>query len=118
MIDEKLLTKDIHAYFHAMIDRMHGTEIDKDVLTLNKDICGIIERQPKADWIPYTTNGELPCNGQKVWLSFTNEVCSYVKQAFWNCDHFEWDNGKRVKDYPTAWRPFIIPQPYKKEGAE
>lgn len=75
--------------------------------------------QPQADkWIPYTTNCELPYNGQKVWISFSNEICSYVKQAWWIYDHFEWNNGKRVKDYPIAWQPFIVPQPYKKEGAE
>ena len=73
-------------------------------------------QQPKTDWIPYTTNGELPCNGQKVWLSFSNEICSYVKQAWWIYDHFEWNNGQRVKDFPLAWQPFVAPQPYKKEG--
>lgn len=78
-----------------------------------------MENQPQADkWIPCTTNCELPYNGQKVWISFANEVCSYVKQAWWIYDHFEWNNGKRVKDYPIAWQPFITPQPYKKEGAE
>ena len=93
-------------------------EFLEGMATRQHEILDIIKEQPKADWITYTEGNELPYNGQKVWISFTNEVCSYVKQAWWIYDHFEWDNGKRVKDYPTAWMPYIVPQPYKKEGAE
>ena len=67
-------------------------------------------------WIPYVTNEELPTNGQKVWLSFTNEYTSFVKSAYWIYDHFEWANGKKVKDFPSAWKPYKIPEPYQKEG--
>jgi len=65
-------------------------------------------------WIPYTTNGELPNNGQRVWLSFTTPYTSFVKSAWWIYDHFEWENGKTVKDYPLAWKPYEVPAPYQK----
>ena len=65
-------------------------------------------------WIPYTINGELPNNGQRVWLSFTTPYTSYVKSAWWIYDHFEWGNCKKVKDYPLAWKPYEVPAPYQK----
>lgn len=67
-------------------------------------------------WIPYTTNGELPNNGQRVWLSFTTPYTSYVKSAWWIYDHFEWGNCKKVKDYPLAWKPYKVPAPYNPKG--
>ena len=63
-------------------------------------------------WIPYTTNGELPKEGQRVWLSFTNEVTSHVKDAWWQGKFFVWNNCHIVKDTPTAWKPYDIPAPY------
>lgn len=113
MIDEKKLIEDLKAkiYPERFGERCNAMDVISGVLQ-------VISEQPKTDWIPYTTNGELPYNGQKVWISFANEICSYVKQAWWIYDHFEWNNGKRVKDYPLAWMPYIVPQPYKKEGAE
>ena len=116
MIDEKKLIEDIRKCDRYVVE--FGEEKTLFDMVLLDDVKSIINRQPKVDWIPYTTNCELPYNGQKVWLSFSNELCSYVKQAWWIYDHFEWNNGKRVKDYPLAWMPYIVPQPYKKEGAE
>ena len=116
MIDSKKIISYIKRHINPYGKPFEGTvfEFGNKVM----DYIEAIEKQPKTDWIPYTVGGELPCNGQKVWLSFTNEIRSYVKQAWWIYDHFEWNNGKRVKDYPLAWQPFIDPQPYKREGAE
>lgn len=69
-------------------------------------------------WIPYTTNGELPKEGQRVWLSFTNEMTSYVEGAWWQGKFFVWDNCHIVKDTPTAWKPYDIPEPYQPKGEE
>ena len=72
------------------------------------------EIESDGGWIPYTTNGEFPNNGQRVWLSFTTPYTSYVKSAWWIYDHFEWGNCKKVKDYPLAWKPYEVPAPYKR----
>ena len=114
VIDEKRLIEDLKSkiYPEKFGERCNAIDVISGVLQ-------VIDEQPQADkWIPYTTNCELPYNGQKVWISFANEICSYVKQAWWIYDHFEWNNGKTVKDFPIAWQPYISPQPYKKEGAE
>lgn len=73
-----------------------------------------VSKMENTNWIPYATNEELPTNGQKVWLSFTNEYTSFVKSAYWIYDHFEWANGKKVKDFPSAWKPYKTPEPYQK----
>lgn len=52
------------------------------------------------NWIP--VDKRLPYSYCNVWLSFTNEYCSYVKQAIWDYDKFIWLNGKEVKDKPVA----------------
>lgn len=73
-----------------------------------------VSKMENTTWIPYATNEELPHNGQKVWLSFTTEYSSFVKSAYWIYDHFEWANGKKVKDFPSAWKPYKTPAPYQK----
>ena len=53
MIDEKKLIEDIHCYFKNKIDNDESEIIDNGILTLNKEICGIIKKQPKLnEWIP------------------------------------------------------------------
>ena len=68
-------------------------------------------------WIPCSER--LPNRAfVTVWLCFTNEYTSYIKKAVWHGENFYWKNGKKVKDKPIAWMEYIVPQPYKKEGAE
>lgn len=62
-------------------------------------------------WIP--VDERLPENNVKVWLSFTNQYTSYVKNAFWNGNYFEHTNGKKVKNNPTAWKEYNPPEPYR-----
>ena len=79
-----------------------------------KNAVNQLAEEYKGGWIPFTTDSELPKEGHRCWLSFTNSVTSYVKSAWYIDGHFEWDNGRRVKDIPLAWKPYEIPQPYKK----
>ena len=61
-------------------------------------------------WIPVSER--LPGdNIIRVWISFTNQYGSYVKSAFWNGSYFEYANGKKVKDKPTAWKRYSPPEP-------
>lgn len=73
------------------------------------------DAEDKDSWITYANGEDLPWNGQKVWLSFTSPYTSFVKSAYWIYDHFEWANGKTVKDVPLAWKPYVVPEPYKTE---
>ena len=72
-------------------------------------------KNKETDWI--SCEERLPkehcC---KVWLSFTNKYTSYSKSAWWDEGKFYWQNGREVKEKPTAWMHYQIPQPYKKEG--
>ena len=69
-------------------------------------------------------NGWIPCSERlpeknkyiKVWLSFTNNICSFVKRAIWYGSHFEYENGKVVSDTPTAWMQYYEPEPYQPKG--
>lgn len=75
-----------------------------------------LDKIANDDWIPVSERlpGKQKCFG--VYLSFTNPVTSYVKKAWWINDHFEWDNGKNLKDNPTAWMRIQYPEPYKPKG--
>ena len=90
--------------------------VECEVKEASKLAIEALEKQINDGWIPYTTNGELPNNNQRVWLSFTNPHASFVKSAWWINDHFEWKNGKKVKDYPSAWKPCEVPVPYQPNG--
>lgn len=63
-------------------------------------------------WIRIAS-GNMPANGKKVWLSFTNEIESYVKVATYVNGKFMHENGHPVKDKPTAWQPYEVPAPYE-----
>ena len=67
-------------------------------------------------WIPCSER--LPEKNEyiKVWLSFTNNICSFVKRAIWYGSHFEYENGKVVSDTPTAWMQYYAPEPYQQKG--
>ena len=106
MIDEKRLIEDI------------DKKLEKDSFYLRAVFKELIYKQPQADkWIPCSER--LPNRAfVTVWLCFTNEYTSYIKKAVWHGENFYWKNGKKVKDKPIAWMEYIVPQPYKKEGAE
>lgn len=67
-------------------------------------------------WIPYVTGCDMPNEASRVWLSFTTPIASFVKSAWYINGHFEWDNCRRVKETPMAWKPFEIPAPYQPKG--
>lgn len=68
-------------------------------------------------WI--SVEERLPECHMAVWVSFTTPYHSFVKKAYWghDCeimtDVFKWENGKRMKDIPTAWKPYYTPEPYQ-----
>ena len=80
------------------------------------EIVNALAEEHKDGWIPFTTDSELPKEGHRCWLSFSNPITSYVKSAWYIEGHFEWNNGRRVKDIPLAWKPYDVPEPYQPEG--
>ena len=64
-------------------------------------------------WIPCSERLPEENKTLKVWLSFTNNVCSYVKRAIWFNNRFEYENGKVVSDIPVAWMQYRVPEAYK-----
>lgn len=110
MIDEKKLIEDIHAYFRKKLDEDESEIIDNDILTLNKEICGIIKNQPKVgEWIPCSEmlpeEGEMVLVTQKVYGGNMVCVCSYESAYGYGCG-FYGSSGDVV-----AWMP--LPEPYK-----
>ena len=67
----------------------------------------------EPDWIPFSTEAELPEEGQRCWLSFTTKYTSYVKDAWWRDGKFIWSNGHVAVDTPMAWKPYLVPKPYQ-----
>lgn len=67
-------------------------------------------------WIPYATDCKMPNEASRVWLSFTTPIASFVKSAWYINGHFEWDNCRRVKETPMAWKPYNVPAPYQPKG--
>lgn len=70
----------------------------------------------KSEWIPYATDCKMPNEASRVWLSFTTPIASFVKSAWYINGHFEWDNCRRVKETPMAWKPYDVPAPYQPNG--
>ena len=70
------------------------------------------EEEYKGGWIPYVDGCKMPNEASRVWLSFTTPVASFVKSAWYINGNFEWDNCRKVKETPTAWKPFGVPAPY------
>lgn len=66
-------------------------------------------------WIP--CNKEMPPSDKncRVWISFITPWGGYVKKASWVYNHFEWENGKQVKDEPDAWQLYNTPSYYAPE---
>lgn len=68
---------------------------------------------------------QLPKNDCCVWISFSKLYGDFVRKAYWRYDYiskekcFQWENGKRMKDTPIAWKPYYTPEPYHlNEGKE
>ena len=136
MIDEKILTERLEEKRSKYQDLANGSNFDgwheEDIKYTSKaemceEIVEIVNQlaeeqqsfgnseQVNNVWIP-CSSGVIPKEGQRVWLSFTNEVTSYVKDAWWQGKFFVWNNCHIVKDTPMAWKPYEIPAPYKPKG--
>lgn len=88
MIDEKKLVEEIHKYFKEKIYDNPSGCIVRGILTLNKEICGIIESQPKLNMIPVTKckdckysriDDDFNFNCGKIWMIRTlgaDDFCS------------------------------------------
>lgn len=83
---------------------------------LQEGYCIIGLEEHNNGWIPYVTGCDMPNEASRVWLSFTTPIASFVKSAWYINGHFEWDNCRRVKETPMAWKPFEIPAPYQPKG--
>lgn len=77
-----------------------------------------------SGWIPCSE--QLPKEDSIVWASFSNTYCDHVRKAYfgyyWNAKDgktencFKWENGKKMKDMPVAWKPYYVPEPYRKKA--
>lgn len=73
-----------------------------------------VAKNATTTWIPVSER--LPeVSMMRVWLSFRTDIMSFVRRAWWIDNHFEWDNGKKIKDKPLAWMPYAAPKPYQPE---
>lgn len=104
-LDKSLFEKDVFEKINAI-----PTACDVDIDTIDAgELLG-------NGWIPYATDCKMPNEASRVWLSFTTPITSFVKSAWWVNDHFEWNNGRTVKDVPLAWKPDNDPEPYQPKG--
>ena len=120
MIDEKKLIEDVKKYFK---DLLMGCIIDSDTLWLSKEVCNIIESQPKVgEWIP--VSDRLP---EVEWGCETKALMYQLKTGSIEIGYY--GEGGRLRDryfrtyrdscegvdasYVLAWRP--RPEPYKEE---
>lgn len=76
----------------------------------------VVESVNNNGWISYITGCKMPNEASRVWLSFTTPIASFVKSAWYINGHFEWDNCRRVKETPMAWKPYDVPAPYHPKG--
>ena len=107
MIDEKKLIKELTGLTTS--NEMMGYLTAFDVV---QDCIGIVENQPKTDWIPCEERlPEESLNSVIGWDEY-RERCVFVQYLG---GRFVLGNDiDSVKI--TAWQP--LPAPYKKEGAE
>lgn len=100
MIDEKKLIEDIHKYFYKKIEELTGevyddspvTKEERELYTMNKEICGIIKAQPIIDAVEVVrcekckwNRPYLACNG-----TYQNQ-CTHRKMTYEMCfpnEHF------------------------------
>ena len=86
------------------------------VFGLIEKIEGQLAEEYNNGWIPCETGCKMPNEATRVWLSFTTPFASFVKSAWYINGHFEWDNCRRVKETPMAWKPYVVPAPYQPKG--
>lgn len=112
MIDEKKLIEDIHCYFRKKIDNEELEVIDKNILTLSKELCGIIKAQHKVDdWIPVSERlPEEEHSVQVTYLGFHDKK-PYCDAAAYLCDgEWLWSlDESRVDVEVVAWKEFSTP---------
>ena len=107
MIDEKKLIEELQGFANSneMIEYITAYDVVQDCI-------GIVEKQPKTDWIP--CEERLPSEKGFYLATVKREsklevFCLFYQKEYWLCDQEE--IGKII-----AWTN--LPQPYKKEGAE
>lgn len=103
------------ANHHRVVKTDEDAEWNRAIYSC-EEIVNQLAEEHNNGWIPCSER--LPEEGKaiRVWLSFTNPVASFAKRAWWNDNHFEWDNGQRVKDKPLAWMVSVAPEPYQPKG--
>lgn len=120
MIDEKKLIEAIKDYFKEKIDNIESETIDDRInciLKDNKDICGIIDRQPKVgEWIPCSK--KLPDESNYYMACIYNhgvDDFDFRKTWFAHVDDYDMEESewRELYDFETvtAWMP--LPEPYK-----
>ena len=130
MINEKKLIEDIHKYFYKKIEELTGevyddspvTKEERELYTMNKEICRIIKAQPTIE--PYGT--WIPCSERlpeekinpitqdyyeyQVTAVFGNEKC--IRCYKFGNGHW-WHGGIILDERVLAWMPSL--EPYRKE---
>lgn len=124
MIDEKKLIGEIHKYFCDRIDEDDGEFIDNKWLKLNKEVCGIIYKQPKiGGWIPcserFPTEEEAYDYDDEDGVYVPSELIVMVKGAdlptvaFFEDGEFTCGEFFELHGEVIAWQP--LPEPYREE---
>lgn len=118
MIDEKKLIEELQRFSNSNEMIEYTTAYD-----VVQDCIGIVENQPKTDWIP--CEERLPSESGKYLVTemvrtalrkYYTVGSSYFNGETWHSDFKGKFGGKDIGRTVIAWQP--LPQPYKKEGAE
>lgn len=91
----------------------NAIEIVNQLAEEYKELFGKTE-QLNNDWIPVSDRLPKIESKRDVWITLKGEYGSY--RAKWHLDHFEWENGLRIKEGILAWMPNDIPEPYQPKG--
>jgi len=117
---EKLICKleEKRNLYTDVLESMPNNQVVKGKVTglcESIQIVNELAEEYKGGWIPCSERLPKEYN-RYVWLSFTNQYCSYVQKAHWECGKFKWLNGRNIKDEPVAWKPYFAPEPYQPKG--
>lgn len=118
MINEKKLTIKIKEYFKMLIDK---TDDDVDcILDYNKQICNIIEEQPKVgEWILCSERLPKEDTSLRVYATLEHIESGYThtNRLRWFFGRFENLNGSNISCElkVIAWMEEKYPEPYKGE---